>query len=100
MIYYFAYAALGKLLIYLFQKFPLTLSLSKRSEFLKQLFECDLCLGVWIYFFLALLFGTDKFYDWTYVPVITEFVIGAVTSFVMYLISIGWKSEFTILFLE
>jgi hypothetical protein len=99
-IYYFAYAALGKLLIYLFQKFPLAQSLFNRRESLKKLYECDLCLGVWIYFFLALIVGVDKFYEWTYVPVIIEFFIGAVTSFVIHLVSLGWKDKFTILYLE
>ena len=99
-IYYFAYAALGKLIIYLFQNFPPAKSLFYRREVLRQLFDCDLCLGVWIYFFLALLIGVDKFYNWTYIPIITEFLIGAVTSFIMHLVSLGWKEKFTILYLE
>ncbi|MHA2030830.1 MAG: hypothetical protein ACW99Q_15735 [Candidatus Kariarchaeaceae archaeon] len=100
MIYYFAYAAIGKLLIYLFQKFLPAQYLFNRRESLKQLYECDLCLGVWIYFFLALIVGIDKFYDWTYIPAITEFIIGAITSFVIHLVSLGWKDKFTILYLE
>jgi len=71
-----------------------------RWEYLKQLFECDLCLGVWVYFFLTFLFGINYFYNFTYIPIISEFIIGAVTSFLMHLITLGWKEKFTILYLE
>jgi len=88
---YFAYALLGKLLIFLFQK-------SKFSKigkgFLKELFECDLCIGVWIYFGLALLF-VDPTNIFSYI--VTSFLTGAVTSFLVWVFSAGWNEKFSIL---
>jgi hypothetical protein len=46
------YALLGKLIIYLAQKFPFTSlplvgKLWEEQRFFGKLFGCDLCLGVW-----------------------------------------------------
>lgn len=57
------YALTGKLLIYLFQTSPypkLISGLFGGRRFLDELFECDLCLGVWIFSILnVLLFRVD-----------------------------------------
>lgn len=53
------YVLTGKLLIYLFQISPYPKFISGLfggKRFLDELFECDLCLGVWIYSILNILF--------------------------------------------
>lgn len=93
------YFAVGKVSIYLIQKFPLTQKLSEKSELLEKLFNCQLCLGVWVYTFLALMFG---FYwkSFVYIPVVSELLFGACASFVMWLISLGWNSQFQTIVIE
>jgi len=49
------FALTGKLLIYLIQIFPPTHYLY-RWKYLEKLFTCDLCLGVWVYSILNLLY--------------------------------------------
>ncbi len=94
-----AFAVVGKLLIYLGQKFPKTKlpiigNLFQKGKFLEQLFVCDLCLGVWIYFFLALLMKISIVYELTAIPILSEFLTGTIVSFMVHLISIGWNEKF------
>jgi len=102
---YFLYAVAGKVIIFLWQKFPV----SKWKVF-AQVSSCDLCLGVWIYSFLAVFFGeevnpfiylVDKYLDrielTVFVYFLTCFLTGAVTSFLVHLISLGWNSKFQVL---
>jgi hypothetical protein len=93
------YFAVGKVSIYLIQKFPLTQKLSEKSELLEKLFNCNLCLGVWVYWFLAFLFGLH-WQAFIYVPVLSELLFGACASFVMWLISLGWNSQFQTIVIE
>jgi len=91
------FALVGRLLIYLWQKFPLSSYLSKKWKLLEQLFECDLCLGVWAYTILAFLFGVNIFEGWFYVVIISEFLTGAITSFLVHLVRIGWDTRFRVI---
>lgn len=84
------FALLGKLLIYLTQQFPPIQKI--KIEFFQKLFECDLCLGVWIYFALSFVLKSDIF-DLN-VPILGEFLTGTVTSFLVHLVSIGFKMKF------
>lgn len=93
---YVIFALIGRTLIYLIQKFPKTW-LTKKSKFLDDLFSCDLCLGVWVYVGLNLLAFHITAYNEYDSTIIGEIVTGAVTSFVMHLISLGWKEKFTTL---
>ncbi len=97
------YILIGKLLIFLFQKFPFQNlffigRFFSEGRFLEQLFSCDLCLGVWVYALLAFFFGINYF-EFYFIGV-TEFLAGAVTSFIVHLISIGWKDKFGTFILE
>ena len=104
---YLAYALLGKLLIFLFQKSRFS---NIGKGFLKELFECDLCIGVWIYFGLAILFGDHvniftyilDYYNLDYYQIfigfiVTAFFTGAVTSFLVWVFSAGWNEKFSVL---
>ena len=89
---------LGKICIYFLQIFPPTFGIADwidkilRHQFLGKLVRCDLCLGVWVYAFWVFAL---KLYppDW-YIPVVSEFVIGAAASLVVHLTSIGWNDKF------
>ncbi len=86
------YLVLGKVLIYLWQKFPFP----KGYKIISGLHECDLCSGVWIYFFAALLFRMDllNLFGLPYYPILNEGITGGVISFVVHIFSVGWKTKF------
>lgn len=89
------YVLAGKLLIYLLgEKFPYFIN--SKSEFVRKLFGCDLCLGIWVYFFLAIGGQIRLFEDlFTYtVPLTGEFIAACVTSFLVHLVSMGWREKF------
>lgn len=97
------FAITGKIIIFLFQKFPKSKlpfigNLFLEGKFLEELFSCDLCLGFWIYFGLAFLFGT--FIPIGYVPVLSEFLTGAVTTFIVHIFSVGWNAKFQNIIIE
>lgn len=89
----------GKLLIFLVQQLPPVRNM--HNKFFHDLFNCDLCLGIWVFFSLCGFFGFELSSSiiGVYVPLVSEFVTGAIISFIIHLISLGWKlkfSEFTI----
>lgn len=90
------FALVGKIIIFLLQKFPkhrlpFIGKLFREGELLDELFKCDLCLGFWIYFGLAFIFEINIGID---VPVLSEFIVGAVTAFVVHVFSVGWSTKF------
>ena len=89
------FCAVGKLLLYLFQKFPPAEKIFERWQTTKQLFECDLCLGVWVYGGLSWLLQIYVFSG--YIPVLSELITGAVCAFLMHLISLGWQTKYSII---
>ena len=83
---------IGKVCIYTIQKFPLVKKI--KMQFLLDLFNCNFCLGVWVYFFLALVFRVALFKSVFYCPVISELATGATISLAVHLFSIGWNEWF------
>jgi len=96
--------ALGKTCIYILQVFPLTFTLADwidkkiHYSFFGKLVRCNLCLGVWVYSFWVASFQMYPVND--YVPIATEFAFGAAASFIMYLLELGWKTQFGIIKVE
>jgi hypothetical protein len=92
---WFVFAVVGRLLVFLGQKFPLPQALAKYEK-IKELHACPLCLGVWIYSALAYFMGMDFLADmgFWYIPVISEVVTGGAISFVVFIFGIGWKDYF------
>lgn len=90
------YLVVGKILIYLWQQFPLPSFLEKHKT-VEKLHICDLCAGVWIFGILSYFLGLSllKVFEFGYVPVISELITGAVISFVVHIFSIGWKEKFS-----
>lgn len=100
-----AYALIGKLTIFLLQKFPkhslpIIGKLFREGRLLGDLFSCDLCLGFWVYTGLALLINVDVTGELFYVPILSEFITGAVMSFIMHLISAGWEAQYQNVIIE
>ena len=91
---FIVYVAIGKLLIYLGMRFPYLAN--SKFEFVRRLFECDLCVGCWAYFLLASFLKVRLFDDvYVYVPLLSEIITGCATSFAMHLLSIGWREKFS-----
>lgn len=91
---FIVYVVVGKLLIFLGGKFPYFVN--SKIEFIRKLFSCDLCLGCWVYFVLAVFLQVKLFDDvYVYVPFVSEIITGCATSFVVHLISIGWRERFS-----
>lgn len=90
------YSVVGKLAIFFFQSFPLPEKLEK-NKFIGKLHTCDLCFGFWAYSTLAFLMKVDlltEFGFW-YIPILSEIATGMATSFIMHLLTIGWREKFS-----
>ena len=88
---------LGRLIIYLWQNFPLPEFLSERKT-IDYLHGCDLCSGVWVYSILAGFMQMDllELFGFWYVPLLSELVVGAIVSFLTHIFIIGWKAKFDV----
>jgi hypothetical protein len=100
-----AFALVGKLIIYLlqvfpFQKLPLIGSLWKEDRFLGHLFDCDLCLGFWIYTGINFWFQINFLQEIFYVTIVSEAISGAIVSWIMHLISIGFREKYFTIVIE
>jgi hypothetical protein len=89
-----AYFIIGKLTIFMLQNFPPVRMLGEKVGFLGELVSCDLCLGVWVFWFFALIFKVNFFYELGYVPILCELLTGAAASLLMYIFRIGWADRF------
>jgi len=90
------YGLVGKIIIFLLQKFPkhtlpIIGKLFREGKFLDDLFSCGLCLGFWVFSGLAFLLDVNLVGEFLF----SEFITGAVTTFVVWVFSEGWHSLFT-----
>lgn len=90
MIDWIVLALVGKILIYLWQQFPLPKALEKFKT-IEKLHLCDLCAGVHIYALMSWVMGV---YVFSYVPVVSEYITGGVVSFLVHIFSIGFREKF------
>jgi len=102
MIAYFTYALIGNVCIFFLQKFPFEKlpyigAVWKKGGFLHDLFVCDLCLGVWVYTFLAVFFSINVLETLFYTPVLSQLITGATTSLLAHLVRLGWQTKFSII---
>ena len=106
MIKFIVFLLVGKLVIYILQKFPFRDTfignLFSEGKFLEKLFSCDLCLGVWVYATLGYIFRFSFIGSvfGTYVLFIDEAITGMIASFLMHIFSIGWNTKFGTVLLE
>lgn len=90
MLMWLALGGLGKTILWLWSLVPKP----SMGSYLDKLFECDLCLGVWLYFGMAWIFKLNAL-DWfIYIPIVSEFITGALMSTLVFLISEGWNARF------
>jgi hypothetical protein len=92
------FLAAGKVLVHLVQNLPAALRMSVKwlDGWFIDLFHCDLCLGVWIYFILCSFFRVE-ITSWAglgYVPLVSEGITAAVFSWLVHMISIGFKFKY------
>lgn len=83
--------------MYFARKFP---PIRKIAEKIKFDLDCDLCLGFWTYLVLSFIFRIDVMdglETYSYVPIFSEVVSAAFTSFVMHLVTVGWKDLFGVI---
>lgn len=103
MIFYFlGYGAIGRICIFFLQKFPFSKlpvvgNWFNEGGFLYDLFHCDLCLGVWVFTFLAWAFKLNLLQPIFYMPIISELITGATTSFLVHLIRVGFEAQFSVI---
>jgi hypothetical protein len=94
---YFAYAAIGKLLIWAAQTAgpfrPVWKWLESCSPEFKEMHECGWCVGVWIYVPLAFVLRVDILGNLTY-SVFGYILTGVVTSFLVQCVSFGLQEWF------
>lgn len=99
------FALVGKLIIYLlqifpFQKLPIIGTLWNEDKFFEELFGCSLCLGFWIYTGINLWFQINFLQEIFYVTIVSEAISGAIMSYVMHLLSIGFREKYFIVVIE
>ena len=85
--------------MFIWRKFPLSTKIGRKWPVMGKLFECNLCLGVWFYWGLALLLKI-RLIDTINIPLVGEFLLGIVTSFIAWVFVTGWNSLFTTLLIE
>lgn len=95
---FFLFLLIGYLFIYLGMKFPPFRE--SKIKFVKQLWTCTECSGVWVYTFLSYVMGVALFRDLFYVPFISELATGGIIAFFVHLIEIGWREKFMVIEIE
>lgn len=97
---FLAFAVMGKVAMYAIRIFPLTEIVSSKSRFFAKLVECDFCLGCWVFSILNMLSFHITVYDEFYSTIIGEIVTGIFVSFLVSLVSEGWKSKFSVIYID
>jgi hypothetical protein len=90
------FAAIGKLLMFLFRKAPYAGYMSrlpKVGQFFKELFACDLCFGCWVFFLMGFVWRLNLL-GMQPIPILTEFLDGIIVSFMAWVWSAGWQTLF------
>ncbi len=73
----------------------LTRPIFSRYAKLEELVDCDLCLGFYVFTFLAWVFSINLIAP-VYIPVLSEVFSGLIAAFAAHIFRIGWTSKFGI----
>lgn len=97
------FGGIGRLVVWILQKSPYRdlfnlIGTESLRRFLQKLFDCDLCLGVWVYSILAPIMKINMYHF--YVPVVSEILTGISMSFLVWLLVTGFKDRFFIIYVE
>ena len=66
-----------------------------RGKFLKEIRDCQVCLGTWVCLVLFPIFHLIIFENW-YQYIVMWIIFAAISSFIIHLIRLGWTSRFGI----
>ena len=88
---YIIYLGIGKLFVYLLQKSPIPRLLPE--GLLRELVECDLCLGFWVYLFLGVMLDQDIDEEIKN-RIVSKLATAGASTFIMHLLSVGWQEKF------
>lgn len=88
----------GKILLFFMRKFPPIRAVMSKWELSQKLFDCDLCLGFWVFLFLSPWFDIDV--KQINNKVLRWIVTACLSSFLSYLISVGWEQEYGTVVIE
>ena len=90
-----AHLAIGRLFIWTLQVASPVRHFVNKSEFVTELFDCDFCLGFWVFWTLSFWTKVNLIYELPSVhPVFAYFVTALICSFVVHVFRIGWKVKF------
>lgn len=93
MLSWLLYALIGRILVFVWQKFP---DRYVPTQFIKDIHLCDLCSGVYIYTALAFVFDGADLLHLLEIPfsliIASQIITGVVTAFVVHVFSKGLKS--------
>ena len=92
----------GRLAIFIIQKFPLPKLpfigyYFKEGRTLRELVDCDMCFGVYVFTFLAFILRMNfiqEMFGSKGLIVIDQILTGMVASFVCHIFRIGWNTKF------
>jgi len=88
---FLVFLASGRLLQFFAKRFPPLRDTAQKREFTKELYECNLCSGVWVYFFLSLFTDIDmKIKN----KLVGKLILACLSSLMAYLISLGYEEAF------
>ncbi len=89
---YFIFLVFGKIAIFFLQTFPPLRQI--KWKFLQEALDCSLCTGFWVFTTLCFVFKVNLVEP--YFLGVSEILTGAISSLLVYLVSIGWKSQYQI----
>jgi len=95
-LYLLLYAGTGRIVIFFSRKFLLNRVI--KQGYFRELLECDLCLGFWVYALVSYLCDVNLV---SFLPVvISQALTGMIMSFIMRLVVAGWNAEFSNIIVE
>jgi len=92
MIDFLIYLGSGKLLLFFIKKFPPIHDIMSKRELLKQLYECNLCFGFWVYLFLAPFINVDI--DKINNKILKWIILACLSTYIAHTMSIGHDELF------
>jgi len=94
MLDYLIFLAVGRIVIWFIQINGFVQIIAKKISLLNKLIQCDLCLGVWVYIFLGVIYPQPlKLFN----PHAEIFLVALISSLTVHLLRIGWTYKFGIL---
>jgi len=92
-------AVLGRLVIWSLMTSGPTKRIWRLHPLLRELGECDFCLGFWVYLAFVIPLRLNVLAPW-YIPVLSEVATALAFSFVAHLVRLGWGVKFGLMLTE